>query len=376
MIDWRRGGWTGSLNGWVRREVSEQLRGNPVARRVRYSVAQRTLRRFFGSGTFERFIGAYIIVNIAVISAEALSAWFVPEWLPSWSVSGSPPATDIKALMLNVSSYLLGAQIGLLGVISLSLALVTLIAQRERSSSDVQVYYHESFSFELVASCVALAAVLCAQLLWPLQFVLHRLGFGTDLQIFKLCLLGLHLAWLLVNLAAVAFFIATTFRFVQQSDRERLRERYTANVVLPRDLTQRLREHLYGLASKELIGDDEEGRERPTATFGFNFGDPSTVEVEATFERSVVLHDVRMIWVRWVLQRWSVRCIEAADQQLTSTSGGIGTEGPSIWFTPQVGQALCGSVSWCRRRGGVPLTAFEKFLLRCAFVYRSSPDEE
>lgn len=376
MIDWRRGGWTGSLNRWVRREVSEQLHENTAARRVRYGLAHRTLRRLFGFGTFGRFIAAYMAVNVTVVAAEALSAWLIPEWLPSWSAAGSPPATDIKALMLSVSSYLLGAQIGLLGVISLSLALVTLIAQREGSSTDVQVYYHESFSFELVASCVALATVLCIQLLWPLQFFLHRLGLGTGLQIFKLCLLGLHVAWLLVNLSAVAYFIATTFRFVQQSARETLRERYTANVVLPRDLTQRLREQLYGLATRELIGDDEENRENPTATFGFDFGAPWIVEIETVFERPAVLHDVRMIWARWVLRRWSIRSVRASAQQPKSSSHGLGHQGPSIWFTPSIGQACHGNVSWCRRRGGMPLTAFERFLLRRAFVFRSTRDEE
>ena len=376
MIDWRRGGWTGSVNRWVRREVTEQLRENSVARRVRYGLAHRALRRFLGSGTFGRFVVAYMVANITVVAAEALSAWLAPAWLPAWSASGLPPATDIKALMLNVSSYLLGAQIGLLGVISLSLALVTLIAQREGSSTDVQVYYHESFSFELVASCVALAAVLCAQLLWPLQFFLHRLGLGTELQFFKLCLLGLHLAWLLLNLAAVAYFIATTFRFVQQSARETLRERYTANVVLPRDLTQRLRQQLYGLATKELIGDDEEDRGRPTATFGFDFGAPYVVEAETLFDRPAVLHDVRMAWVRWVLRRWSARCVRAAAQQPTPASRSLGRQGPAIWFTPQMGGILRGNVCWCRRRDGVPMTAFEKLVLRHAFIFRSSRDEE
>lgn len=360
----------------MRREVSEQLRKNPVARRARYGFAHRMLRRFFGSGTFGRFIALYMIVNVLAVVAEALIVCFVPGWLPSWSASGSPPATDIKTLILYVSSYLLGAQIGLLGVISLSLALVTLIAQREGSSTDVQVYYHESFSFELVASCVALAAVLCVQLLWPLQFLLHRLGLGTNLQIFKLCLLGLHLAWLLMNLAAVAYFIATTFRFVKQSARETLRERYTANVVLPRDLTQRLREQLYWLAGKELLGGDEEDRGRPTATFGYALGGPWVVEIEARFKRQTVLHDVRMAWVRWVLRRWSARCVQAAAQQSTSAPHGLGRQGPSICFTPRIGQALSGNVSWCRQRGGVPLSAFEKFLLRRAFIFRSSRDAE
>ncbi len=370
-LDWKR-------ERYARREVHKQLRETPVARRVHCGIAHRALRRFFGSGTFGRFVSLYLVVNVTFVMSEALIAWYMPSWLPQWSASGSPPATDVKVLILNVSSYLLGAQVGSLGVISLSLALVTIIAQREGSSTDVQVYYHESMSFELVASCVALAAVLCLQLLWPLQFLLHLAGLGTSLQIFKLGLLGLHLAWLLVNLAAVANFIATTFRFVQQSARETLRERYTANVVLPRNLEQRLREQLYGLATKGFSGgDDEDGsRGRPSFTFGFDYGEPRTVEVETTFERPMALHDVRMTWVHWVFKRWSSRCADATAQQLAPSLRSLGHQGPLIWFTPHIDQPLRGKVAWCRRRGGVPLTGFEKFVLRRAFRFRSSHDED
>jgi hypothetical protein len=157
MIDWKRGGWTGSINSWVRREVREQFRGNPTARRVRYSWAHRAFRRFFSIGTFGKFVGLYLVANLTFVVTEAISALLVPGWLPDWTASGAPNP-DIKSLVLNVSSYLVSTQVGMLGVISLALALVTLIAQRERSSTDVQVYYHESLSFELVASCVALRA--------------------------------------------------------------------------------------------------------------------------------------------------------------------------------------------------------------------------
>lgn len=367
------------MNRWVRREVREQLHENPVARRVRYSFAHRTFRRFFGAGTFIRFAGLYVIVNVIFVLAEAISAWLVPHWLPTWTASGPPPATDIKVLMLNVSSYLLGAQIGLLGVVSLSLALVTLIAQREGSATDVQVYYHESFSFELVASCVSLAAVLCAQLLWPMQFFLHRIGFGTDLQFFKLVLISLHTAWLLVNLSAVAYFIATTFRFVQQSEREDIRERYTANIILPLDLTQRLREQIYGVASKELLGradGEDEDHDDPSVTFGFDYGHPRNIEVETIFKRPAALYDVRMTWVRWALARWSARCIAAASTQPNLRSRGAGHREPRIWFTLQIDQPITGRVGWCQRRGGVPLTAIERFVLRHAFRFRSSRDAE
>lgn len=113
--------------------------------------------------------------------------------------------------------------------------------------------------------CMALLAVLCTQFLWPLQFLLHRLGFGTDLQVFKLGLLVIHLGWLLLNLSAVAYFVTTTFRFVQQSARELLRERYTANVVQPRDITRRLRQQHYDLAMREPSAATGAGGRMPLA---------------------------------------------------------------------------------------------------------------
>jgi hypothetical protein len=375
MVDWRRGGWTGSLNKFVRREVREQLRDNPTARRVRYGFLHRVARRFFSIGTFSGFVALYLMINLTFVLAEGLTVWLAPGWLPAWTASGSAPAPDIKALLLNISSYLVSTQVGLLGVISLALALVTLIGQRERSSTDVQVYYHESLSFELVASCIALLAVLCVQLLWPVQFLMHRLGMGTDLQVFKLGLLGLHLGWLLINLGAVAYFITTTFRFVQQSARELLRERYTANVVHPRNMTQRLRQHLYSLASTELMDERryrEDASEQPSVIFGFEFGHPRTVEIEKTFIRPTALYDVRIIWVRWVVRRWSSRCIEAAPQV---PRGSFGHQEPMLWFTFHIDHPVKGSVGWCQRRGGVPLTTVEKFVLRSAFRFRRADYE-
>src|SRR4051812_5089900 len=120
MIDWQLGGWTGSVNKWVRREVREQLRANPAVCRVRYSLAHRALRRVFSIGAFGFFIGVYLLIDVMFVVAEALSAWLVPSLLPSWTAPGSAP--DVKALLLNVSSFLISTQVGLLSVISLALA--------------------------------------------------------------------------------------------------------------------------------------------------------------------------------------------------------------------------------------------------------------
>jgi len=47
------------------------------------------------------------------------------------------------------------------------------------------------------------------------------------------------------ELGGMAHFVAITLAFVQQSSRENLRERYTTNVVLPCEMSKRLRAQLY-----------------------------------------------------------------------------------------------------------------------------------
>jgi hypothetical protein len=360
-IGWGPGGPTDSVNRLVAHEVRRQLAGNPVARRARYPAGHRLLRRLMGA-PFGLFLARYLIVDLAVLNVEAWSRIVAPEAF----VVSTARAAQIVEIVKTVPSYLLGAQIGLLGVISLALALVTLIAQRDDATTDVKVYYHESMFFGITASGIALAAVLSIQFLWPLQTALHRLGGGSDSPVFKLALVAAHTAWFVVNLWAVAHFVSVTFRFVQRSARERLRERYTANVVVPRQLTDRLRQQVYGAAGGRV----ESGT--PGAFFGYSFGisTGSEIEIEREFAPDTMLVDVHMGVVRWVLARWTKRCsCEPAP------TGRAVRSGPRIWFTPALDRSMRGRVAWCRRNGGVPLTAFERWALRRAFRFEERRDE-
>jgi uncharacterized membrane protein len=367
MIDWRRGSWTGSLNRWVRREVREHMSSNAAAKRSRYSFPLRVLRLFFAGRSFGQFVAIYFILDVLMVLAELVVTRFYPMRLPAWTFSHE--GFDIKALLTNVAGYLITAQVGALAVIAIAIGLVTLIAQREGSRSDVQLYYHESLAFEVVASSVALLAVLCAQLLWPLQFLLHRLGEGSDVQLFKLALVAVHIAWLLLNLSGLAHFISTTFGFVQQSTREELRERYIANVVMPDEMSQRLRLHLYGTAGSGLVV-VEEGENSPSILFGFDFGTFDHIELEQTFARPKALHDVRMAWVRWALRRWWARCQAQTNGKPARRIGGLGHDKPTLVFTPRLDAALRGKIGWCRRSGGVPLDNLERLVLRRSFRFR------
>lgn len=371
MIDWRLGSYSGSLNAWVRREVRQQLRENPAARRASRPVVQRFLRAFFAIGTFKQYLILYAAVDIVAVAAELVIASQAPDLLPGWS-SGQQPHLDLKAVLLTVASGLIGAQVGALGVLTIAIALVTLIAQREASATDVQVYYYESLAFEVMASSIALLAVMSLQLLWPLQFLLHRMGGGTDLQFFKVMLVGLHSFWLLLNLAGLAYFVETTLRFVHQSTREKLRERYTANVLQPAEMTQRLREQLFRQAGLELLGGEgtDDDASSPHIFFGTDF-DHAAAQITTTFKRPTNLVDVRVTLAQWAARSWARRCeFEAARRAQQGPA-----HRPLLVFTPTLGRPLHGHVEWCRRAYGVPLTRLERFVLRRAFCFRRVRNE-
>jgi hypothetical protein len=370
MIDWKRGGWTGSLNAWVRREIREHFDENATARRARRPWIARLLHHIFDNGTFWRFTAFYAVFAFLIGVAEFGLAPYLTDSLFGWT--GKP---DIKPLLTNVASYLITAQVGVLGVISIAIGLVTIIAQRENALTDVQVYYHESLAFGVVAGSIALLAVLCAQLLWPVQFAVHWFGYGTHLQIFKLILTTVHIVWLLANLAGMAQFVATTLAFVQQTAREDMRERYTANVVLPLEMTKRLREQLYLAAGPQFVKafwPTEGVGEEPIVRLGTEF---SGEDVEIPLlPGKLVLHDVRMTWVRWAVIRWLRRCRASNPDQAGQRVGGF-THDLVLTFPPRLDAVAEPRSGLCRRKGGVPLSRRERLALRWAFKFRKVRDE-
>lgn len=373
MTDWSLGGWTGSINGWVRREVRTHLRENPVARRARYSLALQGLRAALRTRSLTFYVLAYLVLALCVTALEYLierGLIALPNVFVIWG-----ERLDV-ALLSDIASTLISAQVGALGVISLAIGLVTIIAQRDDARTDVQVYYHESLAFEAFASSIALLAVLCFQLIWPLQIVLYGLGEGANEYVSKAPLVAAHVLWLSINLCALFHFVVTTFQFVQQSARERMRESYIANQVLRHEMTTRLRPQLYRSAGSDIIKglDPATPKDRkPVVSFGQDFGDPDDVEIERAFASSMALTDVRMLWVQWVATRWAARCLR--DQPGKPPISGLRHMGPFLSFPVDLDAALKGKRAWCCRRGGVPLTHLERLVLRCAFRFARRRDE-
>ncbi|WP_242165231.1 hypothetical protein [Lysobacter sp. M15] len=378
MTEPKFGRWIGSLNRCAHGIVRGHLRANAAANAVKRSALHRWLRGAFTARTFWRFLGVYFVLTLVLITVEYgvahVPAGAIPDWVP---VSRFPP--DAKSIVLNVSGFMIAAQVGALGVISIALALVTIIAQRDSFSTDVQVYYHESMAFEVVASCLALLVVFCLQLLWPLQYLLHYFVDSRDALLFKLILLGVHTFWLIFNLAALAHFARTTLRFVQQSSRQMMRKQYTASVSAPREMHQRIRQQVYeagGLILSESMHRPREGESPHYVAFGIGFFDGSGVtEINSRFRRKTALHDVRMAWVLWVARRWAKRW-EGLQQAQGAEPPATRWHYPRLTFALELDRPLLGSAHWCVRSGGDPLRPIERFVLRCAFRFGAVKDED
>lgn len=361
MIDWSQGGLAGSLKRWVAHEVKSHLRSNATLRAARYPMSMRFFQSFMAGHTFAWFVAMYISVDLLLVLIDVLLAMLAPKFGSGW-VSSSE---GLRSLLKDAASYFIIAQVGALGIVSIAVGLVTLIAQRQNSTTDVQIYYHESLAQEVVASSIALLTVLCVQVFWPAQLITNILGLTIPSDDLAVLLTIIHTLWLIINLSALAHFVSLSLRFVQPGEREAIRESYTANWVIQRDITKRLERALYLGAARNLL-EDAGGATGPLIIFGYNLDSPEQVEIETTFSKPVVLYDVLMRPLGWVLRRWWSRC----QQQGSGTSGRFGQNNPRITFTPYFERTFQGRIAWCNRHNGVPLTPLERFLIRRSFRFR------
>lgn len=348
---WGPAGPTDSIAKQARTEVRAHLKRNGVARRARYSRGHRLLRILL-TATFGILLARYLLIDLAMINLEGFRQFFPRDLF----VLSEQNDAGARSLIEQLPPLFLAAQVGLLTIISLALALVTLIAQREDATTDIKVYYHESMFFGMAASGLALVVVLVTQLFWPLQSLYRLLAGNSPSAIFDFLLLTAHALWLVINLIGAAHFVAVTFEFVQPSARKRLRERYTANAAMPEQLAATLRQHIY------LGADSGFNKTEPHAVFGSMFRATGTTEIERDFGDGSHLVDVHLRLVRWVIKRWSARC-------KSSARAPNGNTGPRLIFAPVPGRKLSGEVVWCLRDGGVPLSSFEKRILGWAFRF-------
>ena len=188
---------------------------------LEYSFIERMMHRFFSTKSLLPFIGWYGLANLLVIIAGLTFMDIGSYWLENFLhfENGQPFPKNVGTLI--------GVQSAVLGVISIALALVTIIAPKNNETSIIEIYYHESRAFEIVTSSFALLAVLCIEIFLPVQSIAYWFGLNTKVPLLSF----IPFFWLLFNLVGINHFIMTTLDFVNPVEKRRIRKRFTRDLV-------------------------------------------------------------------------------------------------------------------------------------------------
>ena len=178
-----------------------------------YNFVQRMIHWFFSTKSLFSFIGYYILLNIFVI---------VPGLIFIYAFG-----LNMKIIEINAYSTLIGVQVGLLGVISIALALVTIIAPKNNETSIIEIYYHESRAFEIISSSFALLGVFSIQVFISIQSIAPLFVIENIIPLLSI----IPFFWLMANFLGINHFIMTTLDFVNPSKRRKIRKRFTRHIV-------------------------------------------------------------------------------------------------------------------------------------------------
>lgn len=353
-----------SLRRHVLVGVRQHLATNKAVQRNRYEPVTRILRTIFGWCSYWHCVGLYALI----VTACVLLVWGNDAYCAANTCSLSMPdfamrSTRAKDLLKDIGTYFMEAQVGVLGVLSISVSLVALIAQRKNADAEVQAYYHESLALPVTVSSLALLTALCVQFVWPLEFLMHRAGIGEHVLSSHIALTVVHGLWLTLNLAGLAHFIVVSLSFGQADARVRYRDRYTANHLLPGHLYRTLfrANHMRGAG---FFGVGQTGSGEPVIAFG-PWASGGTDEVKVQLRHPSRLYDVRLWLLSLVTQGWLRRVRErgAAVSQRTAF----------LSFPSTDDATYDGEITLCRQRDGLPLTQFERLLVRLSFRFRRVP---
>lgn len=357
---WKFGFALGSLRHLAAKEVREHRRKNATLVAYRYPMGVRLLRALLSGKSLISYLAAYFLLLLAALGTELLFEQLYISSNLFWANSSA-----VGSLLKDATSYLLAAQVTMVGLVfPIAVGLVTLIVQRESSSSstaEVQIYYEETLAYRIGASSIALVIVLAIQVVWPAQLAIHQFSSGVHNLAFKVLLTVVHMGWLTLNLVALSHFLLTSLSFLRPGERGLMRKRYAANHSIPEDIFRRYLDVLHHGAenffSPPFSGSD---KNVPRVFFSSFWGD-GVAEVTVRGSEKKVLVDIWLRPLRWVLRRWHERAVKAQS----------GSQRPLLVFVPHFqGSDPEGVV--CRRVAGPPLTHLERKLVAISFRFGRS----
>lgn len=367
-------GLVGSLRRRVTEEIADLFKQNATLRKARYGVGLRLARALIMDRPIFHLLAVYVSLVLVAIVGQWVLAVFRPTLILKF---------DEASFVKDVASYFITAQVGILAIVSVAVAVVTLLSSRDDSSSgnaDIRLYYDQSFAYEAARSGIALLLVLSFQLFWPIQHVAAWTGFALWNPAFQLPFVAVHTLWLGVNFLLFLRFIIASLDFVQPVALEAMREVYSANASIPDDLAERLTASLYMGAPGIIFGTDDM-RAGPDITFGYSAlsDDEATVEIELIFEQPARLYDVWFGPLVFVVERWRKRSKAKQGVVKKSMFGGSEWEG-ELYFPVDFQMGAEGKTQLLLRKGGAELKDWERWIIQRCFRFtkvrtrkRSSP---
>jgi hypothetical protein len=352
VFDWG----SGSLKARAWGEVARQRAANPAFRRNRDPLNVRILRTALGEGGLTTILLAYLAIAGAVTAGEVFNDAFCRiHDCPLLMPTGLLRTERTEDILRDFAGYMIGAQTGLLGVLSIAVALVTLIGQRAQASADVRVYYHESFAVPLAGSSLALLMVLCLQLFWPLNLLSPFYGVASENLITEIVLTAVHLGWLVANIALYARFTLISLSFGQDERRSRYRNLYSANVIVPRNMYQAIVRAQFLQCARRL---PLPKGVQPRISMAYAYVTPPLEAVFIRIRRPSKLDDVWLTPLSAGVWLWARR----VGRQPGTT--------PALAFLIDFDRTLDRPHCLCRTTLGAQPNFVERYLIRISFRFR------
>lgn len=345
----------GSLAHEARAEVRIHLTRNPTYQRHRYPLHIRILRAGIHGRLVPGVLVAYLLIAATITALEDFNdavclqqscAILLPPGLES------NPNTD--EILRDIAGFMIGAQTGLLGILSIAVALVTLIGQREHAGPDVRVYYYQSFAIPLATFSLALLAILCAQLFWPLEILSPYWGLGVSNSTSNFYITALHLLWLIGNILIYAHFTIVSLSFGQDHQRGRYRAQYTANVVVPSAISRAIIRAKWAASGPRLTLGVVNSSD---LHIGPAYRRPSTPSAMINHRLPVKLTDVWMVPLKLAFRLWARR------------HGGNTDHVSTLYINVGFDQEYLGLHPCCLTADDRQLSNFEAFLVRLSFRF-------
>lgn len=354
----------GSLRHQVAYEVRLHLRTNPAIREARPPLSVWLLKAIYG----ERGLRGFLIPYVAVVVAIFAAGKFMPEQWLSYI-----PSMDYGKLFETsfntITAYFLAAQTVMIGLLfPIAVGLVTLIAQREDATSvhtSIQLYYHETLTYRIGVSSIALSIVLAVHLFWSAELAVGHFGYDAPPNFPEFALAVLHLLWLIINFTALWHFLRTSLDFVRPAERAKLLRRFASSVAIPSDISETLGRVRYAMIHADInteLNEDPSDDRTLYVSLSPSLRSLSKIEILSPKNSGKYLIDVRVRPLKWAVRMWWKRCNKHSPQNSRNPSR-LKLVFPLSWGEMMPDEEIC------RRSGGVPLNMPECHLIKFSFRF-------